>query len=68
MSKNSIIVGVLLSPSAAAAHPEHFLGGHFGLAHYLSDPFHIALAGSAVLFFVAGWWFLQRRSAARARR
>ena len=62
MSKIAITVGALLLPGIAAAHPEHASGGDFGLLHYLTDPFHVAWTGAAVLLFLAA-----RRSVLRLR-
>ncbi len=53
MSKLAITIWALLIPGAAAAHPEHASGGGFGLAHFMTDPFHVALTAAAVLLFLA---------------
>ena len=53
MSKLVFTIGVVLIPSAAAAHPEHVSGGGFGLVHFVTDPFHVALTAAAVLLFLA---------------
>ncbi len=53
MSKLAIAIGVVLIPSAAAAHPGHTSGGDFGLVHFVTDPFHVALTAPAVLLFLA---------------
>ena len=53
MSKLVITIGAVLIPGAAAAHPEHASGGDFGLVHFVTDPFHVALTAAAVLLFLA---------------
>ncbi len=53
MSKLAIAIGAVLIPAAAAAHPGHASGGDFGLAHFVTDPFHVALTAAAVLLFLA---------------
>ncbi len=62
MSRLVVTIGAVLIPSAAAAHPEHLSGGDFGLAHFVADPFHVALTVAAVLLFLA-----LRRSLLRSR-
>ena len=62
MSKLVITIGAVLIPGAAAAHPEHASGGSFGLVHFMTDPFHLALTAAAVLLFLA-----VRRSVLRSR-
>ena len=52
MRKLAIAIGAILIPGVAAAHPEHASAGNFGFAHYLSEPFHVALAGAAILLIV----------------
>ena len=67
MSKITVTIWAFLFPGVAAAHPEHTSGGHFDLVHYLTDPFHVALAGAAVLVFLAvRRSLLGRRSVSRA--
>ena len=53
MSKFAITIGALLIPGTAAAHPEHASGGDFGLVHFMTDPFHVALTAAGVLLFLA---------------
>jgi len=53
MSKLVITIGAVLIPGAAAAHPEHATSGDFGLVHFVTDPFHLALTGAAILLFLA---------------
>lgn len=53
MTRISITLAAILAPGVAAAHPDHFSGGHFGLAHFLTDPFHVGLAVAAVVLAVA---------------
>jgi hypothetical protein len=53
MTRIAITLGMVLLPGIAAAHVEHASGGDFGLVHYLTDPFHVALTGAAVLLFLA---------------
>ena len=62
MSKLVITIGAVLIPGAAAAHPEHSSGGGFGLVHFVTDPFHLALTATAVLLFLVA-----RRSLVRSR-
>ncbi len=62
MSKLVITIGAVLIPGAAAAHPEHGSGGDFGLVHFVTDPFHVALTAAAVLLSLA-----VRRSLLRSR-
>ena len=57
MSKIWIATGTVLFPGIAVAHLDHVAGDDFGLVHYLSDPVHIALAGTAVLLFATVRWF-----------
>ena len=53
MSKLAITIGSVLIPGAASAHPGHASGGDFGLAHFVTDPFHVASTAAAVLLFLA---------------
>jgi len=62
MSKLVITIGAVLIPGAAAAHPEHASGGDFGLVHFVTNPYHVALTAAAVLLFLAA-----RRSLLRSR-
>jgi len=62
MSKLAIAIAAVLIPGAAAAHPEHSSGGGFGLVHFVTDPFHLALTAATVLLFLAA-----RRSLLRSR-
>ncbi len=62
MSKLAIAIGAVLIPGAAVAHPGHASGGDFGLVHFLTDPFHVALTAAAVLLFL-----VVRRSLLRSR-
>ena len=67
MSKLAITIGAVLIPGAAAAHPEHASGADFGLLHFLTDPFHVALTAAAVLVLLAvRWSFLRRGSMSRS--
>jgi hypothetical protein len=52
MTRIAIVIGTILLPGVAAAHPDHS-SGEFGLAHYLTDPFHVGLTLAGVLLFVA---------------
>lgn len=61
MKKTVITVGAMLMPGIAAAHPEHFSGGDFGIVHYLTDPFHVGLTCVGVLFFIAASRLVRRR-------
>jgi hydrogenase/urease accessory protein HupE len=63
-------IGALLSPVAASAHPDHTDGASYGLAHYVSDPFHVAtglLTIGAVLLVVWAWRVRQRRAVVSSR-
>ncbi len=62
MSKVMITIGAVLIPGAALAHPGHASGEDFGLAHFATDPFHVAVTAAAVLLVVA-----VRRSLLRSR-
>ena len=42
MQRLAISIGAVLAPITASAHPDHSAGGAVGLAHYVTDPFHIA--------------------------
>ena len=53
MSKLAVAIGAVLIPGAAAAHPGHASGGDFGLVHFATDPFHVALTAEAILLFLA---------------
>lgn len=53
MSKLAVAVGAVLMPGAAAAHPGNASGGDFGLVHFVTDPFHVALTAAAILLFLA---------------
>ena len=68
MLKYAIAFTTLLVPGAASAHPNHVAGDDFGIVHYLTDPFHIALTVAAVLLaFSARRLVQQRRSINRTR-
>lgn len=58
----ALAAGAVLLPGAAAAHPDHFSGGDFGIVHFLTDPFHVALGATAILAFL-----VVRRSLGRSR-
>ncbi len=62
MSKLVITIGSVLVPGAAGAHPEHASSGDFGLVHFLTDPFHVALTAGAILLLLT-----VRRSLLRSR-
>ena len=69
MRKLAITIGAVLIPGAAAAHPEHASGGDFGLVHFVTDPFHVALTAAAILLFLAvRRSFVQSRSMSRSAR
>ncbi len=69
MSKLAIAIGAVLIPAAAAAHPGHASGGDFGLVHFVTDPFHVALTAAAVLLFLAlRRLFVRSRSMRRSAR
>lgn len=48
MSRIAMTIAAIFVPSVAAAHPEHFSAADFGIVHYLTDPFHVALTCAAV--------------------
>lgn len=58
----TILIGVALAPGLAAAHPDHS-SGDFGLAHYLTDPFHVGLTVAGVVLFLAVRRLVVRRRA-----
>ena len=62
MSKLAITFWAVLIPGAAAAHPEHALGGDFGVVHFVTHPFHVASTVAAILLVLA-----VRRSLLRSR-
>ena len=53
MSRLVITIGAVLIPGAAVAHLDHATSGDFGLVHFVTDPFHLALTGAAILLFLA---------------
>lgn len=68
MTRIAAILGASLLPAVAAAHPDHLsegAGRAFGLAHLLTDPFHVGLAVGAVALALGLRTGLRR---ARARR
>jgi len=62
MSRLAFAIGMVLIPGVAAAHPDHFSGGGYGIVHFLTDPFHVALSAAAILVLLA-----VRRSLLRTR-
>jgi hypothetical protein len=67
MTRLLTIIGATLVPSVAAAHPDHASGGHFGISHYLADPFHVGVLGAAIVLFLAVRRVVVRRSAMNRR-
>lgn len=62
----AITLGTLGLPGTAAAHPDHFSGGSFGIAHYLTDPFHLTVTlAAASLYFALRRLVVRRRAAQR---
>jgi len=53
MTRIAIIVGAIVLPGLAVAHPEHHSGGDFGFLHFATDPFHVGLMVVAVLGLLA---------------
>ena len=62
-----LTIGVALAPGLAAAHPDHASGG-FGIAHYMTDPFHLGLSVAGVLLFLAVGRSVRRRRVERVDR
>ena len=52
MGRLAIIAAVVFTPGMALAHPDHVSPDRFGASHYLTDPFHLAMAGMSVLLVV----------------
>ncbi len=68
MIRLAIAPWLVLVPTVALAHPDHVSGGSFGLAHDLTEPFHVGLTGAAVLFSLwAARLFLRKVSVSRRR-
>lgn len=64
MKKLTLVLGTVLLPGVALAHPDHASSGGFGLVHFLTDPFHLGLTAVAVgLFVVARRHVLRQRGA-----
>lgn len=64
----SIVAALVASP--ASAHPDHGSGGAVGLAHYVTNPFHVAmtLVALGVVVLALGVWRARRgRSTAALR-
>ena len=61
MTRISIPIAAVLIPSVAAAHPDHFSSGAYGIAHYLTETSHVGLTGAAILLFVVASRALRRR-------
>ena len=61
MTKIATTLGAVLVPGIAAAHPDHFSGGAFGIVHFLTDPLHVGLICAAILIVVAGSRSVRRR-------
>jgi len=62
MNRLAIAISAVLVPGVAAAHPDHTGGGDYGLVHFVTDPFHLAMTSAAVLLY-----FAVRRSLVRSR-
>jgi hydrogenase/urease accessory protein HupE len=68
MKQTSFAMLLLLFSHFAYAHPgEHHGGLLRAIAHFLSEPDHLAMAFIAVVVGVAGARFYRRRAAARVR-
>ena len=63
MTKIATTLGAVLVPGIAAAHPEHFSGGAFGIVHYLTDPFHVGLVCVASFLVISAARSLRRHRA-----
>ncbi len=61
MTRITATIGAVLVPTVAAAHPNHFAGAETTVAHYLTDPFHVALVCVAGLLAAAAARSLLRR-------
>ena len=48
MTKLATAIATLIVPTLAAAHPDHLGDAAPGLAHFLTDPFHVGLIVLAV--------------------
>ena len=68
MTRSMILMAVVFGAGVAAAHPDHASGGTHGVAHYLTDPFHIAISAAAVLLFFAARRYFTRRRPVRSGR
>ena len=68
MIRLAIAIGVILIPGTVGAHPDHVSGAEFGLAHYLTDPFHFLLPFAALVLFLAAWRRLRWPLVVRERR
>jgi len=67
MKHTSLALFLLLFSPLVLAHPgEHHGGLLRAIAHFLSEPDHLAMALIAVVIGVAGARFYRRRAAARA--
>ena len=53
MTRIATAIGLILIPTVAAAHPAHGSGENFGVLHFLSDPFHVALTAGVVMAILA---------------
>jgi hypothetical protein len=65
MTRIAVMIGAVVVPGAALAHPDHFSEGSFGLGHYFSDPFHLMLTVAAIGLYFAARRFAQRRRSAQ---
>jgi hydrogenase/urease accessory protein HupE len=71
MTRFAAILGASLLPAVASAHPDHVSesAGHtYGLAHLLTDPFHVGLAVVAVALAFGLRRALARRAWSAGRR
>ncbi len=68
MTRPMILIAAVFGPGVAAAHADHLSGGTHGLAHYFTDPFHVAISATAVVVFLAARRFFFRRQSVSRRR
>lgn len=66
-----VSIVTLLAAASASAHPDHVGGSAVDVAHYVTDPFHVAMGALGVagmVSLVSAWRTRQRRAALLHRR